>query len=483
MLATQKSQRKAPRSSIRAACDRCHETKSRCARAPGSFECERCGRLGNVCSYSAPLQMGRPKDKSVTQSSGSSPRDHVHAHPRTAPIERKRQSRAAWKTCDSLHVGAINNCAPPPASNLSVSISGPTVIQIDDSQRLICDSWVPESWPNDDFGLSSMLESDYSSQFDHAVTLPQGDFNQLQNTTSLTLSVSDGVQTTNGGKDPSKPPDSIPDPADMSGQGSSGSASDIYDCFHQLLKLQSDLCKFTPQEPSSNFKPSFLPAEHLTTESPTSDNARTSNLDMVLRNTQTLIDILQMPPSSPAPVPHMPLNSSRSLKVHLSSTSDLPTAPASSANHPLDAVTTLLSLSCYSSLLMAYDGLVASLLSSPNNPSDKIVTQHPSLSPSLTFGTFSMTARSSLFVSTVLHLVKQLMEQLQSTFQSRFSLPGNAVSEVVTSLSRSVHSNCRVDEGCCTLGNKSPIFSSVYAILVDISEKEERLMGILAVQR
>lgn len=44
----------------RAACDKCHDIKTRCDREMGSVECKRCFRLGMECSYSAPLRMGRP---------------------------------------------------------------------------------------------------------------------------------------------------------------------------------------------------------------------------------------------------------------------------------------------------------------------------------------------------------------------------------------------------------------------------------------
>lgn len=59
---------------VRAACDKCHRIKIRCNRDSGSVECQRCVRLGFKCSYSAPLQMGRPRRsdwKGYSASSGS----------------------------------------------------------------------------------------------------------------------------------------------------------------------------------------------------------------------------------------------------------------------------------------------------------------------------------------------------------------------------------------------------------------------------
>ena len=42
----------------RAACDECHQAKSRCSKDSGS--CKRCIRLQLSCTFSPPLRMGRP---------------------------------------------------------------------------------------------------------------------------------------------------------------------------------------------------------------------------------------------------------------------------------------------------------------------------------------------------------------------------------------------------------------------------------------
>lgn len=47
---------------LRAACDRCHELKNRCARTGGSeSRCDRCERLDIDCVYNTSAQMGRPR--------------------------------------------------------------------------------------------------------------------------------------------------------------------------------------------------------------------------------------------------------------------------------------------------------------------------------------------------------------------------------------------------------------------------------------
>lgn len=59
---------------VRAACDKCHSIKIRCSRDAGSLDCQRCVRLGFKCSYSAPLQMGRPRHNSrLASTSGPKP--------------------------------------------------------------------------------------------------------------------------------------------------------------------------------------------------------------------------------------------------------------------------------------------------------------------------------------------------------------------------------------------------------------------------
>ncbi|KAH7409666.1 hypothetical protein BKA64DRAFT_404391 [Cadophora sp. MPI-SDFR-AT-0126] len=485
MTTTRKHQRMPPtRSPVRAACDRCHETKSRCARAQGSFECERCSRLGNVCSYSAPLPMGRPKDKASTQCSGAPLRDHAHPYSQNAPIERKRQRRAAQKTSDAFQFGDNDERISPPASTSIASQANLTVIQIDDSQHLTCDSWLPDNWPTSNFDLSAMLEPDYAPQLDHRSTHPGAGFDHLQTPSSATLPVPEtGHSTTDPEAVLSKPVGRNQDPAEMSGRSSTESPSDIHeDRLHQLLRLQSDLYKITSPAASSKIS-SFLQDDQIVHEkSVLMGQTSMSSLDTILGNTQTLIDILQTSPSSPSHVPRVPRNSTGASQVYPSSSNDIQSLSADDPSIPLDAVTTLLSLSCYSSLLVAYDGLIASLLSS-DNQSDATIKQLPSVSPSLTFGSFSMTARSSLFVSTVIHLVREMVQQLQSTFRKTFSMPSNAKSEAIVPLDGHVRSNSQVDEVCGGFGNESSIVSSAHCVLMDISEREKRLLEILATRR
>ncbi|PVH71610.1 hypothetical protein DL98DRAFT_94643 [Cadophora sp. DSE1049] len=487
MKTTRKHQRMPPtRSPVRAACDRCHETKSRCARAPGSFECERCSRLGNVCSYSAPLPMGRPKDKASTQCSGSPLRDHAHPYSQNAPIERKRQRRAAQKTSDAFQFGDNNGRTSPPASNSIASQADLTVIQIDDSQHLTCDSWLPDNWPTSNFDLSSMLGSDYAPQLDHTGTHPGVGFDHLKNASSATLPVPETCHSTTDVEGVLlKPIERNQDLADMSGQSSSESSSDIFeDRLHQLLRLQSDLYKITTPATSSSISSCFLHEGQIVHETSVSvGKPSMSSLDTILGNTQTLIDILQTSSSSPSHVPRSPHNSTGASQVHPSSSNDNKNLSATGPSHPLDAVATLISLSCYLSLLVAYDGLIASLLSSSDDQIDATINQPPSLSPSLTFGTFSMTARSTLFVSTVIHLVREMVQQLQSTFKKTFPLPNNATSEAVVPLDGQVRCNSQVGGDCGGFGTESSIISSAHSVLMDISEREKRLLEVLATQR
>jgi hypothetical protein len=116
-MTTRKSQRPPTRSTVRAACDRCHETKSRCARAMGCLECERCSRLGNVCTYSAPLPMGRPKEKEIT--SNSSPKEYEDNCAHDTRTKQKRHKRAAQRTYNSVHFENDNQNATSPSSSTS----------------------------------------------------------------------------------------------------------------------------------------------------------------------------------------------------------------------------------------------------------------------------------------------------------------------------------------------------------------------------
>jgi len=62
----------------RAACDKCHQVKSRCSKDSGS--CRRCKRLGLACTYSPPLPMGRPGNKNANKE-GSRHRNGADQNP------------------------------------------------------------------------------------------------------------------------------------------------------------------------------------------------------------------------------------------------------------------------------------------------------------------------------------------------------------------------------------------------------------------
>jgi hypothetical protein len=333
------------------------------------------------------------------------------------------------------------------------------------------------------------MQSDFSPPSDHSATFSGTASNQFHNTSFSALPTS--VSTSNPTSDsdwgvPSNPISSHTDPADEKSQEESQHSSDTYEStLHQLLRLQSDLYQITSHASVSNSSSHPLSEDQFAPESFHSALAKTGmpSLDMILGCTQTLIDILQLAPSSPSPVPQIHGSSTRTShadsQAYPPPTNNNTRALHGRPNSSPDIATTLLSLSCYSSLLVAYDGLVGSLLSLPNNPNDKSIMQVPPSSPSLKFGTFSMTARSTLFVSTVLHVVKQMLEQLQGTFQTRFSLPSN-VSEVATSSGGIVHSTTQINEEYDSPSFRSPVISAALAVLVEISQKEKRLMEVLA---
>lgn len=54
----------------RAACDNCHDSKSRCSKDADSDKCQRCTRLGSACTHRPPLRMGRPRENGGKQLSG-----------------------------------------------------------------------------------------------------------------------------------------------------------------------------------------------------------------------------------------------------------------------------------------------------------------------------------------------------------------------------------------------------------------------------
>ncbi|KAL2071878.1 hypothetical protein VTL71DRAFT_13113 [Oculimacula yallundae] len=421
--------------------------------------------------------MGRPKEKGVTQSAGSSLRDHTHLRPHNASTQRKRQRRAAQKTCDSSRSGAHRERESPSVSRLDSPDSGPNIIQIDDSQHVIGETWLPDNWAAEDYDLTSLFDSEFTPQL--CANLPESDFSHLSNASASILHNPEAVQwPDNAQVIDSTSIDSDLGHIDMNTQSSSESSPDIYeDCLHRLLSLQSGLCKTAIHAPSSSFSTSLRSDDHPAADQASfAANARPTDLDMILRNTQTLIDILQLtPPSSPR-APHFPHDLDRASQLHLNSTDGVLTPSTSASCHPLDSVVTLLSLSCYSTILVAYDVLVASLMAPSTSQSDNLIMQPILPSPALTLGTFSITARSSLFVSTVLHVVKQLMEQLQSAFRRRFPVP-----ETASSMDGHIGSSTQPIDGRDVLGANS-IFSYAYSVLREISVKENKLMELLAVQ-
>jgi len=334
-----------------------------------------------------------------------------------------------------------------------------------------------------------MLEPDYAPQLNHTNIHQGSNFDQSQDPSSATLPVpQEGHPPIDAEGVLSTPIRASQNLAAMSGKGSSETFPDIYeDRLHQLLRLQSESYKITSPATSSNFSSSFLPeGPGVHGRSTPLCKSSISSLDTILGNTQTLIDILQMSSLSPAAVSHIPQNSAGILQVHPSSASDMQNPLSTRPSHPLDDVTTLLSMSCYLSLLVAYDGLIASLLSSPNDQGDQgaITVKPTSLSsPSLTFGTFSMTSRSNLFVSTVIHVIKKMVQQLQDTFQETFFRAHNATSGATASLERNDRSDDQVGGACGGFETGTPIISCAHSVLVDISEREKRLLQVLAAQR
>ena len=332
-----------------------------------------------------------------------------------------------------------------------------------------------------------MLEPDYAPQVDHT-DIHQGiNFDQSQDPSSATLPVpQEGHSPIDAEGVISKPIQASQNLAAMSGKGSPQTFSDIYeDRLHQLLRLQSELYKITSLATSSSVNSSFLPdGTGVNERSTPMCKSGISSLDTILGNTQTLIDILQTSSLSPPADSRIPQNPTGSVQVHPSAADHMQNPSSTGPGHPLDAVTTLLTMSCYLSLLVAYDGLIASLLSSPND--QEVITMKPtsSSSPSLTFGTFSMTSRSNLFVSTVIHVIREMVHQLQDTFQRTFFRAAhNAASGASASLEGNDGSDSQVGGTCGGFQTGSPILSSAHSALVDISEREKRLLQVLNARR
>jgi hypothetical protein len=158
---------------LRAACDRCHELKNRCARAgaPDS-RCERCERLDIDCVYSAGARMGRPpgqkpdimdrldsqfrppKSRAQHHRKARS-RQHQHSPPHAAGPDRVACS-VIRKSDDLEHSRALT---PAPSTALSDAIS------VLPSFKLGSQFWM-EDGMSDTIGLSPGM--------DH--TIPQGEF-------------------------------------------------------------------------------------------------------------------------------------------------------------------------------------------------------------------------------------------------------------------------------------------------------------------
>ena len=60
----------APPAMRRAACDKCHDSKTRCLKDVNSDGCQRCIRLGLACTHRPPLRMGRPKENARQKPTG-----------------------------------------------------------------------------------------------------------------------------------------------------------------------------------------------------------------------------------------------------------------------------------------------------------------------------------------------------------------------------------------------------------------------------
>jgi hypothetical protein len=509
-MATRESPRPGTRSTVRTACDRCHETKSRCARAAGCLECERCSRLGNVCIYSPPLPMGRPKEKEVISNTAS--KEYKNGCPPETRTKRKRHNRAAQTTYDSAQLEYDHGRTTSPCSSTSsftkiilpvVPVEGRTSyavlysllctkkIHLTDLTSSICEPWLNAGWPSSGLDLDYMMHltaSSTSAPID-PIAISANAFDQFQGTSLDTVPTPHNMNTSANGTwgVPSNLINTSEDSFNEAIEQHSRRTEDTYnDCLHQLLKLQSDLYQITScaPNPDSCSRPLSANRVSLDGDSPSCvGNAAMSSLDMILSTTQKLIDILRgsVPPPKPDaqlhdyPTPTAPGDR----PAYTNSRNASAEATNMDSNHRPDVVTTLLILASYSSLLVGYERLVDCLILSSSNSSDEPTMQVPNLSPSLNFGTFSMTSRSTLYIGTLLHVVKQMLEQLQNTFQTSFSLPSNTPPDVAP-INGNVHSGRQSTEMFGDSSFNSPILSAAQAALTNIEKMEKKLTEVLS---
>ncbi|KID69143.1 Zn(2)-C6 fungal-type DNA-binding domain protein, partial [Metarhizium hybridum] len=102
----------AKRRSERLACDRCHGQKLRCTRASGhSKACQRCVKAGEKCTYSPPLRLGRPINKTS--------QTHTQPHNENSP-----ESQSSLTSASEPTHGSVDHFDVSLASHTSPSMSG-----------------------------------------------------------------------------------------------------------------------------------------------------------------------------------------------------------------------------------------------------------------------------------------------------------------------------------------------------------------------
>ncbi|KID74211.1 uncharacterized protein G6M90_00g081660 [Metarhizium brunneum] len=233
----------AKRRSERLACDRCHGQKLRCTRASGhSKACQRCVKAGEKCTYSPPLRLGRPINKTS--------QTHTQPHNENSPGSQSSLTSASEPT----H-GSVDHFDVSLASHTSPSMSG-----MEGLDRRITDLLYPDlqSTPNSSPVSSTVVVSSgcdsatlatpchEADMFDDAF-LDSGffssDFGQLKETTVGDSSVVDQSQQpqpfTHCNLDdlvvyPASNPRSSPNPAQLS----SGSSSTQIHLLRLLSRLQ-----------------------------------------------------------------------------------------------------------------------------------------------------------------------------------------------------------------------------------------------------
>jgi hypothetical protein len=255
----------------------------------------------------------------------------------------------------------------------------------------------------------------------------------------------------------------------------------------QLLELQSDLYQISSdnQGGKSHSRSGHAIRSSLDESRLNPENSILSSLDMILSATQRLIDILVA--STPPATLGLPLQESlgsmesgivgnnqgrtESVKTNVQ-------APSKEFRWKPDSVTTLLVLAAYSSLLIGYEKLVNFLTMSRefNNNQD---VQAPNLSPSLNLGSFKMTATSKLYVGTLVHVIKQMLEQLQKAFNTNFPMQRD-VRLHKPHLAEGFELDGRGNDTFAGSSFDSPVISTAQDILFDISKKEKHLMQILS---